>query len=295
MTRRFNASQFRSKMRQAISKYNQGVRKYNDAVRKSDRERRRAISDYNQEVRRFNAAQRSRQQKIRSALAQIGQRPVVQSYSIIVSSTHSLGKAYLRLEEHAADVRSPEQQRLIIDLPRQETVNSLDVMNALTGEGPVAPPVGVALGTTAIEEELRRISADLDDRWRGAVFSLNPSNPDAARHFCTSSREIFCRMLEIAAPDGEVIAEDPSCPRTGEGKPTRRTKIHYLLRRKGFAVDALEDFVERDVQNIIELFQVFNDATHARAGRFDLPELLTIKKRVEDGILFVSGIAGQPA
>lgn len=295
MARRFNASQFKSKMRQAISKYNQGVRKHNEAVRKAGRDRRRAISDYKQEVRRFNAAQRLRQQRIRSVLAQLGHRPVVQSYSIIVSSTHSLGEAYLRLEEHASDARTAEQERFLIDLPQQETANSLDVINALTGEESVAPPAGVVLGTTAIEEELRRISPDLDDRWRGAVFSLTPSNPDASRHFCTSSREIFCRILEIAAPDGEVIAADPSCQRTREGTPTRRAKIHYLLRQRGFSVDALEDFVEQDVQNIIELFRVFNSATHGRAGRFDVPELLTIKKRVEDGILFVSGIAGEPA
>ena len=294
MARRFNASQFRSKMRQAANKINQSIRKHNSAVRKVNQDRKRAIDKYNQEVRRFNSAQRTRQQRIKSALSQLGHRRVVQSYSVIISSTQSLGDAYLRLEQHPTELRSEEQQRLMIDLPQLETSNSLNVINALTGDAPVESPPGATFGSTVIEEELRNISQDLDARWRGAVFSLSPGNPDAPRHFCTSSREIFTQMLEVTAPDDQVFAMSPSCQLTKEGKPTRRAKIHHLLERKGFAIDALEDFVERDVQNIIQLFQVFNAATHGRAGKFDLPKLLTIKKRVEDGILFVSGIATQP-
>ena len=133
-----------------------------------------------------------------------------------------------------------------------------------------------------------------DHRWRGAIFSLNPNYPDASRHFCTSSREILCQILELAAPNGEVIAANPSCPRTEDGDPTRRAKIHYLLGRRGLSVDSLDEFVEQDVQNIIELFNVFNSGTHGAAGKFKLPELFTIKKRVEDGILFVAGIATEP-
>ena len=295
MATRFNASQLRSKMNQAISKQKQAVRKYNDSVRKLNQDRKRAISNYNQAVRRFNAAQRSRQQKIQSALTQLSQRPVVQSYSVMTASTHLLGEACLRLEGHASAATSPGQERFLIDLPQQETANSIDVMNVLTGQGIVAPPAGTVLGSTAIEGELSKIAPDLDDRWRGAVFSLNPNNPDASRHFCTSSREIFDQILVLTAPDSDVLAVNPNCQLTEKGDPTRREKIHYLLRRRGLDVDALEDFVEKDVQNIIELFNVFNRATHGAAGRFNLAELLTIKKRVEDGILFVAGIAAEPS
>ena len=54
--------------------------------------------------------------------------------------------------------------------------------------------------------------------------------------------------------------------------------------------DALEKFVEQDVNNILELFRVFNDGTHGSAGKFDLPQLNKIKKRVEDGIMFLAQI-----
>ncbi|MBX3059321.1 MAG: hypothetical protein KF770_22860, partial [Anaerolineae bacterium] len=134
-------------------------------------------------------------------------------------------------------------------------------------------------------------SSELDDRWRGALFSLNPSNPDAARHFCTSAREIFTRILEISAPDMEVITQMSGCDLTDQGKPTRRSKLRYLLRRKGMTDKVLEDFVEQDLENIVQLFQVFNDGTHGSAGKFDSSKLASIKRRVEDGIMFLSKIA----
>lgn len=56
----------------------------------------------------------------------------------------------------------------------------------------------------------------------------------------------------------------------------------------GVPTDAdLETFVEDDLENVIELFREFNDGTHGGAGRFDLRQLGSIKKRVEDAILFV--------
>jgi hypothetical protein len=45
--------------------------------------------------------------------------------------------------------------------------------------------------------------------------------------------------------------------------------------------------VDDDLENVIELFRDFNDGTHGSAGRFDLPQLAAIKKRVEDAILFL--------
>ena len=47
--------------------------------------------------------------------------------------------------------------------------------------------------------------------------------------------------------------------------------------------------VESDMNNVIELFEVFNEGTHGSAGAFDLPQLQAIRKRVEDGITFAGG------
>ena len=54
--------------------------------------------------------------------------------------------------------------------------------------------------------------------------------------------------------------------------------------------DELEAFVEADMNNVVDLFQVFNEGTHGSAGKFGLAQLRMIRKRVEDAIMFLSGL-----
>ena len=145
---------------------------------------------------------------------------------------------------------------------------------------------------TELLDGLRRISTDLDDRWNGAAFSLNQQNPDAARHFCTSAREILTQIFQLKAPDADVVTLLPDCDRTSAGNPTRRSKIRYLLARRDMAAESFEQFVEDDIENIVQLFDVFNKGTHGAAGTFDLPQLVAVKKRVKNGIMFLTEIIG---
>ena len=98
------------------------------------------------------------------------------------------------------------------------------------------------------------------------------------------------QILDIYAPDNEVLVALPNCDRTDRGTPTRRAKLGFFLKRKGLGVDVLEDFVEEDMENIVQLFHVFNEGTHGSAGTFQLTQLKSIRKRVEDGIFFLSRI-----
>jgi hypothetical protein len=109
-----------------------------------------------------------------------------------------------------------------------------------------------------------------------------------ARHFCTSAREIIARILSTKAPDDVVTATMPDCDRTLQGTPTRRAKIRYFLHSKGMKRDELEAFVESDIHNVVEIFDVFNEGTHGVAGTFDFAQLQALRKRVEDGIMFLS-------
>ena len=139
---------------------------------------------------------------------------------------------------------------------------------------------------------LREFSPDFADRWRGALFALHPDNRDAARHFCTSAREILTGILTNNAPNDLVVAAIPDCERTKSGAPTRRAKLHYFLCRQGLELNALTDFCETDIDNVLGLFKVFNEGTHGSAGKFSIPQLQTLRKRVEDGILFVVDLVG---
>jgi hypothetical protein len=98
-------------------------------------------------------------------------------------------------------------------------------------------------------------------------------------------------ILSTVAPTDQVLAADPNCERTPEGKITRRSRIHYCLRRRGLDLDGLADFVESDIDNVLALFGEFNSGTHGDAGRFNLEQLRALKVRVEDAILFVLRIA----
>ena len=82
----------------------------------------------------------------------------------------------------------------------------------------------------------------------------------------------------------------PNCEITEKGNPTRRAKINYLLQQKELNDPLLEEFVDNDVKDILDLFRVLNDATHGLAGIYDHTQLSSIKKRVEDGIHFLSQI-----
>jgi hypothetical protein len=163
-------------------------------------------------------------------------------------------------------------------------------MNALLGGAQASEEAASEPRESPLTPILQAISADLGDRWQGALFALSPRNPDAARHFCTSSREIITRILDAKAPDADVIAVLPDCPRTPQGTPTRRAKIRYFLHLQGMSLAELESFIESDMDNVVQLFEVFNAGTHGSAGAFDLAQLQAIRKRVEDGILFLSRI-----
>ena len=137
---------------------------------------------------------------------------------------------------------------------------------------------------------LYAVSADLGDRWRGALYSLNPLNPDAARHFCSSAREIIARILDTKAPDSVVEASMPGRELTQQGTPSRRAKIRYFLRKNGMNQEELENLIETDMNNVVDRFHIFNKGTHGSAGAFNRSQLQAIRMRTEDGIMFLCGL-----
>ena len=61
---KFNASQFKNKMKQQVNKINQAINKYN-------REVKRAVNDYNNAVRQHNTKVRQNRARIQSALLKL--------------------------------------------------------------------------------------------------------------------------------------------------------------------------------------------------------------------------------
>ena len=286
---RYSASQIRNMIRQAEQKRRRAIDTYNQGVRRYNQNLRTAVNQYNSAVSSHNSRVRSYRQRIVSELNQLNRQSSTQLI-VYRTSVQNLYSSYERLESRADSPSYQARFGRILDLSEREAANSLIVANHLLGDQSDAHSGVVGEADPQLLQRLQTMSSDLIDRWRGAVFALNPRNPDAARHFCTSAREILTRVIDTRAPDAEVLESLPNCDLSDRGRPTRRAKLKFILSHGNINADELEDFTERDVDNLLELFRVFNDGTHGSSGRFDLPQLAAIKKRVEDGIYYLTEI-----
>ena len=289
MSRNLNLSQFKSKMRQIEQ---QQKRAMNQAINKYNREVTKAVNNYNNEVRKYNAAVRQYNANVRH-YKQIINNEIRKLNSTTTTST-SYSVSSRAMQQHYENIGrvysegvsvTPEQER-ILDLIEQEQANSLITENYIERDNaPEESPEDIEIGN-----KLALVSDDLNNRWKGAVFALNPNNPDATRHFCTSTREIFTEFLEIKAPDDKVFAYNPQCVKTDRGNATRKEKIKYMMRNTNFD-DSVVSFVEADIKNILELNHLLSGGTHGPAGKFTFEKLIQVKKRVEQGINFLCEIS----
>lgn len=195
---------------------------------------------------------------------------------------------YQRFEQVERQAQSSQGVSDLLAPTEKEASNSAAVAQSLVSEAPLTPE---EMDDSGILEYLAGFSEDLCDRWKGAMYALNPLNTDAARHFCTSVREIFVEILDKWAENADVVAADPNYEKTQQGTPTRRAKIRYLLKLKGADSPEMLGFVEKDIEDILQLFYVFNEATHGAAGKHGFAKLQSIRQRVEGGIMFLAAIA----
>lgn len=277
-------------IRQAQQKQRQALQSYNADVRRVNAHNQRVVDDHNRKVRAHKARLRTNQQRLRAEIARLQRQPPVR-YLVTQRSTMTLHRMFTAMEEASEREAWGPGAATLLDGAEGEAANSAKVVNALLDQGERPAPEAGTLMETSIADELSQFSEDLDNRWRGALFALHPRNPDAARHFCTSCREVLTGMIEASAPDQAVLAAMPECERTEAGRPVRRAKIRYLLDRRRLAHDRLEDFVIRDIDDVLGLFPAFNSATHGVAGTFSLAQLGALKTRVEGAIQFLALVA----
>ncbi len=280
MAKKFNASQFRSQVNQSINRYNQKVREHNRKVNQ-------AINQYNQAVRQHNARVKANRQRLNSAIARLNSQASIR-HSVTTTSSYRLYQSYQQLDNRYESGYLNESYGDWVDLAEKEAANSAELSNALQSSAQPNQLFGPAI-TTIINSELKKISEDLDNRWKGAIFSLNPHNPDAARHFCTSSREVILQMIDLKASDEEVKQRYSQVELTDRGEPTRRSKIEYLLTLKHR--EEMADFTDSNITDILSLFREFNNGTHGTAGKYSYDQLLKLKTRVEDSILYLYQVA----
>ena len=272
------------KQKQAVDKYNREVRAHNQKVRAQQQKQKRAVDDYNRAARAHNTKVRTFRRRLVDELRKLQSSSSTRTRRVSVSA-ESLHTAFSRVEaRQQSGAGYPEDLYALFE---DETSNSLRAANAIDRADAADDDEAAGLQSTTLAGELRHFSPDLERRWEGALFALNPRNPDAGRHFCTSARECILTALDLAAPDDVVKRDLSSCAYANDGRLTRRSKLKYLLVRKGLVDDVVEDFVNEDVDDVLRLFRVFNDGTHGQSGRFEMHELVAVKVRAEAGIRFL--------
>lgn len=263
---------------------NEHNRKLKRAVDEHNRKVKRGVDQYNREVRAYNARVRANLQRLNAEIARVNRQRSATRYVTVQTSTIALHTAYSHVDEQSEGWNARGQE--LADLAEAETVNSAQLANTLL-DGTAADSEQIE--ETSLTDELSSLSLDLHNRWEGARFAINPRNPDAARHFCTSAREVVVTLIDMNAPDAAVLQAKPDCTRGPDGKAVaRREKIGYLLDLNGAGYETLGDFVEQDVDDVLNLFSQFNKGTHGTAGNFDIAALRAIKHRVENSIRFLS-------
>ncbi|MGE0209509.1 MAG: hypothetical protein AB7D30_06010 [Lysobacteraceae bacterium] len=287
--------QAQAKRRQAFNNLKQVVQKIERIERERVRKLNAAINNYNAAVRTHNNRVRANRQRLNSELNRLRAISAPQRVTYRTTVVH-LAESYERMDANAQFRTLSNAENHLYDLAEGEALNSVSLLNALEEDQdqPEAENDATDLQSTAITDEISSLSEDLDRRWRGALFSLNPKNPEAARHFCTSVREVFTGIIELSATDEDVVAALENCQmvKTAQGeKVSRRSKMAYCLRAKGIVNDELEAFADENIKNVLALFDELNGGTHGHSGVLSLTTLRGIKKRVENSIQFLCQIA----
>lgn len=277
---KFSASHFKSQIRQAQRKAERQLKnELNQASRKIER-------DINREIRNYNSKMQHNRQIVLRELKKLQTHSTMTIRSSYTISLDAMQKHYVTIGNVYQNESLTPQQEYILNLIEQEQANGLITANVVeNNDFPAENTDDIEIGA-----KLQHVSDDLNNRWKGAVFAINPQNPDAARHFCTSAREIFTEFIELKAPDDAVFQYNPNCQKTNQGNATRGEKIKYMMRNSNMD-DSVISFAESDITNILELFHVLSDGTHGPAGRYSYQNLLQVKKRVEQGIYFLCEIS----
>ncbi len=288
--KKISMSQFKSKIRQIEQKQRTALNNYNRAVRQYNTQVKRAVNEYNSAVRRHNANVLHNRQVIQRELSRL--RSANCSYKITytkyIASIENIQTYYDTIvRKYPEGVIVDEHQDYVLDLIEKENAQAIETANKFLEN---TDQEINDVENKEIENKLSEVSIDLMNRWKGAIFSLNPQNPDAARHFCTSTRELFTDFIELKASDDSVFAYNPNAQKTERGNATRKEKIKYMMKDYNFD-NCVAEFIDADIENILELFHVLSDATHGEAGRYEYVKLIQVKKRVEQGINFLCKIS----
>jgi hypothetical protein len=115
------------------------------------------------------------------------------------------------------------------------------------------------------DDRLQRLLLELDPElvnlWLGAKEAISSDNPDNARHFNVSLRELFTHILHRLAPDKEIKSWSTNPDDYRDGRPTRDTRLRYIYREVND--DSFGTLIKKFISFSLELMDFLNRSTHA--------------------------------
>ena len=270
MAKKINMTKFRSQMN-----------KLQREAKRAERKIKQNINNFNREVREYNSNVRRNRNKILRELNRIQSTNTLNTeYYTSVQLVHN---TYTKVNElYNKGIVDDE----LFNAIENENANSLELGNVVLNKSEIEDSEE-SFNELNISDKLIKISPDLNNRWKGALFSLSPDNPEAARHFCTSTREILKVLIDDGIKDKDVINNNPKCEKTKNGTPTRREKIKYVMSKKGISSELIIEFTDNNIENIVSLINELSNGTHGHSNKYSLNQLKLFRKRFEDSINFV--------
>lgn len=142
----------------------------------------------------------------------------------------------------------------------------------------------------AIQTLLANLDVGLVKMLQGAGRAIDSNNADHVRHFTVSLRELFTKILHRLAPDDKVHEWSTSSEHFSNSRPTRKARLLYIYRNINHG--PLNEFVERDIELLLDLMDIFQSGTHKVTTHYTQEQLSALKIKTESAIRFLLEVSG---
>ena len=207
--------------------------------------------------------------------------------------TESYARLYQGILEPSATITPLPS--VVWDAPPGELFRGVELLRAVTlpparRKTPPAAIEGIAKQLAHGEDPLlEALLLDLDPDLliplAGARGALRSTNPDRARHFSSSLRELFTQVLHRLAPDKAVQGWTSNPEHYDKGRPTRRARLLYICSTINYG--DFSDVVEADVSATLKYLGLFQGGTHKVRSDFSEDQLHALFVRMAGLLQFL--------
>jgi hypothetical protein len=206
----------------------------------------------------------------------------------------------LRLDEEMQNLLRLSQGRS----QRQLYVDSLRRVRGLQREAKAAREVRLgeiatrgtseALVLSSVEnqilETLQRLIPSAALSYEQAIRDLHAADRLSSRGTANELRETLREVLDHLAPDSEVMSTEGFQLESGQGRPTQKQKVRYILRSRGLGRTALKA-PEDSVALVEELISALARSTYERGSVS--AHVASARREVQQVKMYVDGVLAE--